>query len=130
VAAPTCPATLAEPFDPRMVIGGLWKQGSEDPVLFPIDQPPPLGEVRRCRVGVARQRSLGVIALRAGEAKVVESVPPTQGEWDHMIDRAGPLARDELTPAYQHWSPSRAISRSSAITRRSPPRNPRGMGEA
>jgi SnoaL-like domain len=99
VAAPTCPATLAEPFDPRMVIGGLRKQGSEDPVLFPIDQAPPLGEVRRCRVGVARQRSLGVIALRAGEAKVVESVPPTQGEWDHMIDRAGPLARDELTPA-------------------------------
>jgi hypothetical protein len=99
VTAPTGPATLAEPFDPRMVIGGLRQQGSEDPVLFPIDQPPPLGEVRRCRVGVARQRSLGVIALRAGEAKVVEAVPPTQGEWDHMIDRPRPLARDEVTPA-------------------------------
>jgi hypothetical protein len=99
VTAPTGPAPLAEPFDPPMAIGGLRQQSSEDPVLFPIDQSPPLGEVRRCRVGVARQRSLGVIALRAGEAKVVEAVPPTQGEWDHMIDRPRPLARDEVTPA-------------------------------
>jgi hypothetical protein len=99
VAAPTCPATLAEPFDPRMVIDGLRKPGPKDPVLFPTDQPPPVGEVGRGRVGAARQGPFGVIALRAGEAKVVEPVPPTEGEWDHMIDRAAPFAGHELTPA-------------------------------
>jgi hypothetical protein len=99
VAAPTGPATLAEPFDPRMLIDGLRKPGPKDPVLFPIDQPSPLGEVGRGRVGVARQGSFGVIALRAGEAKVVDPVRSTQDEWDHVIDRAGPLAWDELAPA-------------------------------